>query len=66
MQETQSIEELGMELLSLGCKAFPSSSGKEFDTLLKVRFFQAVHVKWQRKLCAPKLDEMLFDCSRQH
>ena len=53
-----------MELLTLGHKAFPSSSGKEFDRLLKGRFFQAIHVKWQRKLGAPKTDETfqeLFD-----
>ena len=49
VQGKESIEELGMELLMLGCKAFPSSSGKELDQLLKGRFFQAIHVKWQRK-----------------
>ena len=41
----------------LGQKAFPSSQEKEFDRMLKGRFFQALHVKWQRKLGAPKPQE---------
>ena len=32
-------------------------TGKEFDRLLKGRFFQALHVRWQRKLVAPKPEE---------
>ena len=65
--KVQSIEELGMELQALGHKAFPSSHGREFDRLLKGRFFQAIHVKWQRKLGAPKPGETfqeLFDRAR--
>ena len=57
MQGKETIEELGMDLQTLGRKAFPSSHGKEFDRLLKGRFFQAIHVKWQRKLGAPKTGE---------
>ena len=53
----ETIEELGLDLQALCCKAFPSSHGKEFDRLLKGRFFQAIHVKWQRKLGAPKPSE---------
>lgn len=67
MQGKESIEELGMDLLALGRKAFPSSHGKEFDRLLKGRFYQAIHVKWQRKLGAPKTGESfqeLFDRAR--
>ena len=63
----ETIEELGMDLHTLGRKAFPSSHGKEFDRLLKGRFFQAIHVKWQRKLGAPKTGETfqeLFDRAR--
>ena len=67
MQGKETIEELGMDLQTLGRKAFPSSHGKEFDRLLKGRFFQAIHVKWQRKLGAPKTGETfqeLFDRAR--
>ena len=53
----ETIEELGLDLQALCRKAFPSSHGKEFDRLLKGRFFQAIHVKWQRKLGAPKPSE---------
>ena len=34
--------------------------GKELDRLLKGRFFQALNVKWQRKLGAPKPDESFY------
>ena len=67
VQGKESIEELGMELQTLGHRAFPSSHGREFDRLLKGRFFQAIHVKWQRKLGAPKPGETfqeLFDRAR--
>ena len=57
VQVDETIEELGLELQSLGRKAFPSITGREFDRLLKGRFFQALHVKWQRKLAAPKTGE---------
>lgn len=50
MQGTESIEQLGISLQKLGRKAFPGTSGKEFDRLLKGRFFQALHTKWQRRL----------------
>ena len=53
----ETIEELGLDLQALCRKAFPSSHGKEFDRLLKGRFFQAIHVKWQQKLGAPKPSE---------
>ena len=39
MQEKQSVEALGMELQKLGRKAFPTSSMKEFDRIVKGRFY---------------------------
>lgn len=49
MQSEQSIEQLGLQLQTLARKAFPESSGKEFDRLLKGRFLQSLLPKWQRK-----------------
>ena len=66
-QGNETVEQLGIDLQRLGRKAFPSSQGKEFDRLLKGRFFQALHVKWQRKLGAPKPQETfreLYDRAR--
>lgn len=57
MQDKQSVEELGIELQKLGRKAFPTSGMKEFDRILKGRFYQALQPKWQRKLGAPKTTE---------
>ena len=34
------MEQLGLELQRLGRKAFPSTDRKDFDRLLKGRFFQ--------------------------
>ena len=56
-QGIETVEQLGIDLQCLGRRAFPSSQGKEFDRLLKGQFFQALHVKWQRKLGAPKPPE---------
>ena len=67
VQKDETIEDLGLELQALGRKAFPSIQGREFDRLLKGRFFQALHVKWQRKLGAPKPSETfqeLYDRAR--
>ena len=67
MHGTESIEELGLELQTLAHKAFPSTQGGDFDRLLKGRFFQALHVKWQRKLGAPRPEESfkeLYDRAR--
>ena len=41
MQTTESVEELGLELQTLANKAFPSTPAKDFDRMLKGRFFQA-------------------------
>ncbi len=60
MQGEESVEQLGISLQQLGRKAFPSMTGKELDRLLKGRFFQALHVKWQRKLGVPKPDETFY------
>ena len=67
VQENESVEQLGLELQRLGRKAFPSTDGKDFDRLLKGRFFQALLTKWQRKLGAPKPSETfqeLYDRAR--
>ena len=61
MQGQQSIEELGVALQKLAFKAFPESGAKEFDRLLKGRFYQALLPKWQRKLGAPKANESFED-----
>ena len=53
-QDKQSVEQLGMDLQRLARKAFPKMDMKEFDRLLKGRFYQALLTKWQRKLGAPK------------
>jgi len=60
-QGDETVEQLGISLQQLGRKAFPSMLGKEFDRLLKGRFFQALNVKWQRKLGAPKPEETFYD-----
>ena len=57
MQTKQSAEQLGLELQKLAKRAFPTITGKEFDRLLKGRFFQALLPHWQRKLGAPKTEE---------
>ena len=67
MQEQQTVEQLGIELQRLGRKAFPNANSKEFDRMLKGRFFQALHPKWQRKVGAPKTGETfneLYDRAR--
>ena len=67
MQQEESIEQLGIVLQNLGRKAFPRMREEEFDRLLKGRFFQALHSKWQRKLAAPKPNETfseLYDRAR--
>jgi len=55
------VEQLGIALQQLGQKAFPSMASKELYWLLKGRFFQALHIKWQCKLGAPKPDETFYD-----
>ena len=57
VQGDEIMEELRLELQSLGRKAFPLIVGHEFDSLLKGRVFQPLHVMWQRKLGAPKTGE---------
>ncbi len=67
MQGEESIEKLGIDLQRLARKAFPKAMGKEFDRLIKGRFFQALYPKWQRKLGAPKPGESfteLYDRAR--
>ena len=61
MQVKESVEQLGIDLMSLGRKAFPKTCETEFDRMLKGRFFQALLPKWQRKLGAPKIDEKFSD-----
>lgn len=66
-QGDDSVEQLGLDLQTLGRRAFPSVGAKEFDRMLKGRFYQALLPKWQRKLGAPKLEESfteLYDRAR--
>ena len=44
-QGEESIEQLGISIQQLGRKAFPTITGKDFDRLLKGRFYQALQVK---------------------
>ena len=63
----ETVEQLGISIQQLGCKAFPTISGKDFDRLLKGRFYQALLVKWQRMLGCPKPEEGFHDllaCAR--
>ena len=60
-QGNESIDQLGIGIQQLGRKAFPSIVGKDFDRLLKGRFYQALQVRWQRKLGATKPDESFHD-----
>ena len=58
MQDAEITEQLGIDLQTLARRAFPElRGGKEFDRLLKGRFFQALLPKWQRKLGAPQPEE---------
>ena len=57
MQNKQSVEGLGVTLQKLARKAFPESGEREFDRLLKGRFYQALLPKWQCKLGAPRASE---------
>ena len=62
------IEQLGLSIQQLGRNVFPSIIGKDFDRLLKGWFYQALLVKWQRKLGPPKAEESFHDfytCARQ-
>ena len=61
VQESQSVEQLGLQLQKLAHKAFPSFSGDDFDQLMKGRFYSALLPKWQRKLGAPKPSEKFID-----
>ena len=58
--EGESVEQLGIVIQQLGRRAFPLMKGKELDRLLKGRFYQALFVKWQRKLGAPKPEESFY------
>ena len=49
-QGSETIEQLGLRIQQLGRKAFPTIIGKDFDRLLKGRFYQALLVKWQGTL----------------
>ena len=60
-EPSETIEHLGISIQQLGRKAFPSIAGKDFDRLLKGRFYQALMVKWQRKLGPPKPEETFHD-----
>ena len=64
-QGDETIEQLGLSIQQLGRKAFPSITGKDFDRSLKG--YQALLIKWQRKLRPPKVEESFYDlytCAR--
>ncbi len=42
MQADESVEKLGLQLMSLAKKAFPSLGDRERDRLLKGQFFQVL------------------------
>ena len=56
MQTSESVEQLDIDLMSLGRKAFPKICEAEFDRMLKGKFFQAL-----LPLSAPKIDEKFND-----
>ena len=60
-QTSESVEQLGIDLMSLCRKAFPKICETEFDRMLNGRFFQALLPRWQRKLGTPKIDEKFND-----
>ena len=64
-QGDENIDQLGICIQQLGRKAFPSIVGKDFDRLLNGRFYQALQVRWQRKLGAPKPDGSFHDLLAQ-
>lgn len=51
----------GLSIQKLGHKAFPTIVGKDFDCLIKGRFYPALLVKLQRKLGCPKPDKGFHD-----
>ena len=61
LQGEESVQQLGMDLLKMVRRAFPTVREDEFNRLLKGRFFQVLHVKWQRKIGAPKPEESFQD-----
>ena len=61
MQTSETVEKLGLDLVSLGRRAFPKICEDEFDRMIKGRFFQALLPKWQKKLGAPKIGEKYSD-----
>ena len=50
-----------MEIQRMARQAFSNMLEPEYNQLLKGRFFQALQVKWQRKLGAPKPEESFQD-----
>ena len=59
--DSETVKQLGISIQQLGCKAFPAISGKDFDRLPKGQFYQALLVKWQRRLGCPKPEEGFHD-----
>ena len=59
----ESVENFGICLQKLAGKAFPTIAEKEFDSLPRGRFFQALLPKWQRRLGAPKFGEAYTELS---
>ena len=64
-ESNESVEQLDISIQQLERKVFPGLPGKDFDRLLKGRFYQALLVKWQCKLGCPKTDEGFHDLLTQ-
>ena len=58
----KSVEAVDCSIQHFGWKAFPSITSKDFDCLLKGRFYQALSMKRKRKLGPPKLTKAFMAC----
>ena len=66
MQESESIKQLGITVQRLGRRAFLSINEKEFDRLIKGRFFQALLVKWQRARMVEQYEKQYVASAAAH
>ena len=60
-RRVQGNETVGSQYPTPWSESLPSISGKDFDRLLKGRFYQALKVMWQKKLGPPKAEESFHD-----
>lgn len=62
MQDSETVEQLGIDLQSLARRAFPElRGGKEVDRLLNGWFFQALLPRWQQKVGAAKPEQTVAE-----